>query len=482
MTPSEEATGGTGPEDEAANEDKPKLSLDVKVDSPTICQRHISVTVSRDDIERYFDDAFGELMPTAAVPGFRAGRAPRKLVEQRFRKDVAEQVKGSLLMDSISQVSEDQDFSAISEPDFDIGAIDIPAEGAMTFEFDLEVRPEFELPQWKGLKLEKPERQITDQDIDSHLTKFLSRHAKLVPHDGNAAVNDSVVINLSFKKEDQVLSEAKEQTIRVQPVLSFHDGKIEGFDKLIHDMKSGDTQEVMVTVSQDSPKQELRGEQVAAQIELLDVKKLELPELTEQLLQEIGGFDSEGDLRDAIDAELKRQLRYHQLRRIRQQITAMLTESADWELPPELLQRQSRRELERAVLELQSSGFSDDEIRAHENELRQNTLSTTATALKEHFILERIAEEEGVDVEPRDYDLEIAMIASQSGDSPRRVRAQLEKREQMDALRNQIIERKVVERIGSHATYQVVEFKPEDSDVEAIDHAIGGADDSFLLN
>ncbi len=78
------------------------------------------MTVPREDIDRYFDNEFSELMPKAAVPGFRAGHAPRKLVETRFRKDVAEQVKSSLLMDSMAQVNEEQDLSAISEPDFDL--------------------------------------------------------------------------------------------------------------------------------------------------------------------------------------------------------------------------------------------------------------------------------------------------------------------------------------------------------------------------
>ena len=121
--------------------------------------------------------------------------------------------------------------------------------------------------------------------------------------------------------------------------------------------------------------------------------------------------------------------------------------SANWDLPPELLKRQSRRELERAVLELRRSGFSDDQIRAHENELRQNTLSTTARALKEHFILERIAEEEKISDDPQDYENEIRLIAAQSGESVRRVRAQLEKRGLMDILRNQIIERKTIELV-----------------------------------
>jgi trigger factor len=128
------------------------------------------------------------------------------------------------------------------------------------------------------------------------------------------------------------------------------------------------------------------------------------------------------------------------------------------------------------VLELRASGFSDDFIRAYQNQLRQNSEQTTAVALKEHFILERIAEEEKVDAAPGDYDAEVKLIATQSQESPRRVRARLEKRGQMDSLRNQIVERKVIALITSHAEFTDVPFEPHREDTAGIDHAIGGHD------
>ena len=166
---------------EGAEEKVEKINLSMKVDSPSACQRHITVTIPREDIERYYDKAYSELMDTAAVPGFRAGRAPRKLVEARFRKEVADQVKGSLLMDSMTQITEDEKFSAISEPDFDPLAVQLPDDGPMTFEFDLEVRPEFDLPEWKGLKIERPVREFAKKDVDKRLEQILAQHGRLGP-------------------------------------------------------------------------------------------------------------------------------------------------------------------------------------------------------------------------------------------------------------------------------------------------------------
>jgi len=464
---------------ETGEEEQPQepLQLTVDVESPSACERHVTVTVAREDIERYFDDAFSEMMPSANVPGFRPGRAPRKLVENRYRKEVVEQVKSSILMDSMSQISKEYNFTPISEPDFELEAVEVPDDGPMTFEFDLEVRPEFELPDWKGLTIQRPVREYNEKDIDKRLDKILVPHGQLVPHEGKAQAGDYVSLNITCTHEGEEVASVREEVVRICPILSFRDGKIEIFDKLMVGASAGDVRETEFELSGDAPNQKLRGKTVSVGLEILEVKKLELPELTPELLENMGEFDSERALRQAVQQDLQRQLFYYQAQKIRQQIASALTASADWELPPGLLERQSERELERRSLELQRSGFSDSEIRARENELRQNSTSSTATALKEHFILEQIAEEENVETDNQDYDDEIALIASQSGESERRVRAKIEKRNLMDVLRNQIIERKVIELVRSHANFKDIPFKQDELDkqgVEAIDMAASG--------
>jgi trigger factor len=461
---------------EGQEEEREPLSLEVKIDSPSACQRHITVTVSRADIERYFDKAFGDLMPTAAVPGFRAGRAPRKLVEHRFRKDVADQVKGSLLMDSLSQVTDDQKLAAISEPDLDPTAVELPDEGPLTFEFDIEVRPEFDLPKWKGLTIERPVREIKAKDIDQELQQMLASRGRLTPIDGPASAGDYITANFTFKDGDEVVNEIRERTVRLAKVLSFPDGKIDNFAKGMTGADAGKTKTLPIQISDGAPNERLRGRQISAVVEVLDVKKLTLPEMTPELLAEFE-VDSEGDLRDALEENLKRQLSYHQQQAVRRQVTSLLTAAATWELPPEMLKRQSRRELERAKLELRRSGFSDEQILAHENRLRQSTEANTARALKEHFILERIAEDEKIEETEQDYDDEIRLIAAQSGESPRRVRTQLERQDLMDVLRNQIIENKTIQLILSNASFKDVPFEPERTDTESVDQAAGGGDE-----
>ena len=457
------------------------LKLDVSVESPSACERHVTVKICREDIDRYYDEAFNEMMPSATVPGFRAGRAPRKLVESRFRKEVGDQIKGSLLMDSLEQVSEEQSFTAISEPEFDADAIEIPDDGPMTFEFNLEVRPEFDLPEWRGMSIERATKKFSKADVEKRLEQILSQHGKQVPHEGKAKSGDYLTVNITCRHDGEEVARADEQVVRIRPVLSFHDGRLDKFDKLMKGVAEGDTREAEVELTADASNEALRGKKVQVELEVLEVKRLELPELTPEFLAEMGSFESEEALRKAIQSDLERQLEYHQQQQTRQQITQSLIASADWELPPGLLKRQSAREMERAVLELRRSGFGDAEIRAHENELRQNNAASTAVALKEHFILERIAEDEGIDAAAEDFEQEYSLIAMQSGESPRRVRAQLEKRGMTDVLRNQIVERKVIDLVRDKATFKDKPLKDKDEPVEAIDFALGGGDDEVPM-
>ena len=117
--------------------------------------------------------------------------------------------------------------------------------------------------------------------------------------------------------------------MRIRPTLSFRDGQLEGFDKLMKAPRPATSATAEVTLTQDAPNEELRGKKVDVEFEVLEVKKLKLPELTADFLQEIGGFETEDELRDAIRKNLQRQLEYQQQQNARQQITA----AADQEAP-----------------------------------------------------------------------------------------------------------------------------------------------------
>ena len=460
-------------------EEKKPLNLKIDMVEVSACERHVTVTIPREDINLYFQQQFDDLAPQAEVPGFRAGKAPRKLIENRFRPQVTDQVKGSLIMDSLAQIGESEDYNAISEPDLDFELVNVPEEGDMTYEFDIEVRPEFDLPNWKGLKLERPEQEFGDDDIFEHVAKVGVQFSDMVPVDEAAKADDFLICDITCKHDGKVVSQASEQSIQVRDTLSLADATIEGFGKLVTGAKAEESKTAKVEISEFSDNEELRGKEVEIEFKILDVKRVEkqsIGEIADKL-----GFESEDELKKVVMDSLEGQLQYAQREKIRDQISRSLTESATWELPPDLLRRQSKRELDRSVMELRSSGFSEDEIIARENGLRKNILERTERLLKEHFILERIAEEETVEDSPEDYDVEIARLAAQQNDSPRRIRARIERSGQMDSLRNMIIERKVIDKITDAAEITAVEMKSDEKDaVTALNFfAAGGAGEAI---
>jgi trigger factor len=450
-----------------------KLNLDVDIKTTSACQRHVRVTIPREDIDRYFQKQFDDLAPHAELPGFRAGKAPRKLIESKFRKQVSERVKGALLMDSLAQINQGDHFSAISEPDLDYEQVNVPESGSMTFEFDIEVRPEFDLPNWKGLKINRPEHEFTEAEINDYIQQLGSEHADLVPVDGPVQLHDSVTCDITSSLDGKTVATHSEVELEVRPSLSFNDGTIEGFDKLVVGKRAGDKFVADFKVADLADNIEYQGKTLKVEFSVLDVKRAE--PVDPATLAERYGVDSAEKFGEVVKSSLERQLNYEQHQSIRKQISETLTESANWELPPELLKRQFRRELSRALMELRSSGFSPDEIRARENMLRQDAMSRTEVLLKEHFILERIAEEQKIEDTQDDYDLEIARIAMSSGDSPRRVRSRLEKNGQIDVMRNMIIERKVIELIEGAAEFKPAPYKFNlGKQIEALDFSVSG--------
>jgi trigger factor len=459
MSTETQAESLVGESGNGGGEASKRLNITHKVDHRSACERHVTVVVPREDIDRYIKAAFDDLRGKAEIPGFRPGRAPRKLVESRFKERVSDQVKSELLMDSMGQLSDDQVFTAIGEPDFDVASLTLPETGPFTFEFNIEVRPEFNLPKWQGLKLKKLVANFSESDVSTHMSRLLSRFGTRVTTSNPAEVEDTLEANLVAKVDGQVIASKSEVSIVIRKRLSFEDAVVENFDQIAVGATEGAVLSAKTTISSQAENEALRGKEVEITIEVLEVTRILPPDLTPSFLQSIGGFKSEEELRTAVRAEMERQFRFHQQRSLRQQVTALLTAGANWALPPTLLRRQARREFERLRMELQSSGFSSEDISAHLHQLTHNSLEKTESALKEHFILERIAEEHKIEAEPADYDNEIELIADQGGESPRRVRARMEKRGLMDTLRNQIIERKAIDLITEAAEFTETDYE-----------------------
>jgi trigger factor len=458
---------------EAAGEVTPaRMDLTVAIEKSGPCKKHVRVTVPREAIDEVLDDAVQELVDSADVPGFRKGHVPDQLIRRRFKKELSEQVKQKVLMRSLEQISEDEELEPINEPNLDLDSIDVPDEGDFEYEFDIEVRPEFELPNYKGLKIERPVREVTEQNIDDYIQELLEQYGQLEPVDEPAAAGDFVTLAIEFTHNGEPLKQIDEISVRVRPTLRFQDGELAGFDKLMIGAGADDVREADLKVSMEADTIAMRGETVHARCTVLDVKRLRAQELNQEFLDRLS-IDSVEKLRQQVRDMLERQVTYEQRQATRQQVLAKITDSADWDLPEDLVRKQVENALRREILEMQQAGFTPRDIRARENDLRQRSISMTRQNLKQHFVLDRVAEEEKLEVTGADVDLEIAVMAMQSGENARRMRARLQKSGVIENLEAQIRERKAVDVILEHAEFKDVPMKaPKESGVEAVDRSI----------
>jgi trigger factor len=462
-----------GPAASEAQEEKRRLELAVDIHDAGPCKKHLRVSIPRAEIDRQFEESLESLRKDAAVPGFRPGRAPRQLVVKRFKKQVAEQVKSSLLMSSLQQIDTEYHLDPITQPQLDVAAIELPDEGPMSFEMDIEVRPQFELPDYRGLSLKRPVKTITEADINTQLQSYLERHGQIVPKlDAAAELGDYLTADLVFLRPNgTVLNEVKEIQFRLQPELRFQDGAIPNLGAVLTGVRPGETRQVEAKMGTAAADPDLRGKTIAVQVRVQDLKQVRLPEINQAFLNSIE-FDSLDELRQAVHEALQRRLQTQQRQALRDQILEELLRQTPFELPTDLVAREESNTIRRLVMELRQGGMSDNEIRAREAQIRANAQESTQRSLKELLLLAKIAEAENIKVEDEDLNVEIEAIAERTNESPRRIRARLEKEGMSDNLLTQILERKVLDRILEQSTIedQQVAVEVPEARVETLDH------------
>lgn len=457
-----------------AEDAKYKMTLNVDIENVGPCRKHVRVTVSRKDLDHFRSEAVSEVSDTAAVPGFRVGHVPLSLVERRFKKEIGDQVRQRVLLTSLEQLADENSLDPINEPSFDMESLVLPDEGDFQYEFDVEVRPEFDLPAYTGLSIKRPLKEVSDEDVAGYQTKFLEQYATLINKDEPAAASDFVTVDIEFLQGDSLLKKMTDLTVQLKSRLQFPDGEISGFDTLMAGSTPGAVKTTTLTISSEAEAIEKRGEVINVRLTVTAVKTQRAPELNKEFLARLG-METEDDLQDQIRSMLHRQVTFEQRQSTRKQVLEKITESATWDLPEELVRKQVDNALRREILEMQQAGFTTQQIRTRENELRQKSITTTRQALKEHFVLDKIATKENIEVTPVDIESEIQMMALQRGENPRRVRARLQKSGVIENLEAQVRERKAVDFILKSAVYEDVPYEPKkEDDIEAVSISICG--------
>lgn len=444
---------------DATSADAGKLNQQVEITDAGPCKKHVKITVGRDVIDGRFKEKYDDLYKGggAQLPGFRPGKAPRKIVERKFKSAVQEEVRREVLMASLQQLAEDSNLAPLAPPALNPEQLVLPEEGPFVYEFDVEVRPEFDLPEYKGMKLKKLVHTFSQNEIDAEKRKYLESFGTITdkPSDSVVELNDLVVTSLKTFDGDKQINSIDDTTIRVETKLALADSVIADFGNKIAGAKVGETRDFDLKLGETVADQALRGKVIKATFEIKGIKKVVLPEMT-PAMYEAFGIRNDEQMSELIAASLERNLEYRQRQSARTQVLNYVLTNVKFDLPRDLLISQATRTLTRRVMEMRSGGMNDVQIEARMAVLRQNVMQSTAAALMEHFVLQKIAELEKIEIEDGDIDREIGRIAMQSGQSFRKVKAQMEREEMIEALATDLLERKALEVVLAHAEYEEV--------------------------
>jgi trigger factor len=449
----------------AVDEGPVKLQQTVEINDVGPCKKHVKVTIDRGAIDQRFDERFTELTHSdqPQVRGFRPGKAPRKIIERQYYDSVAEEIKSQVLMASLEQLAEEQTIAPLSPPDFDPTLLNIPKEGPFIYEFDIEVRPEFDLPEYKGMKLRRPTHTFTPAEVEAEKKRLLEPYGQVVPKEPPVAeLFDIIVADVTISFRDKEINKLEEVRMKVEPQLALSDGVAEDFGEKMKGAKPGDVRTVDITLSQETTVEQLRGQKVQATFTIKDVKTTRSPEITQDFLESVFSVSTPESFTELIQAVLERRLEYTQRQAARQQVLEQIAAASTWELPQDMLRKQARKTLARKMMEMKNAGMSDEQIKGRRRLLEQDVIKSTADALKEHFVLQKVAEVEKIEIEQEDIDQEIDRIAEQSGESFRKVKARLEKEDLMEAVAADLLERKALDLIIANATYEDYEMKASD--------------------
>jgi len=446
---SEETTEVVAETAEGGEEGEEKVErLDQKIDVTDAgsCLKHVKVTVPAAEVKRYFDKEVGKFVREAAVPGFRPGKTPRRLIERKFRTEAADGVKAAILQQSLVQIDEEKVLDLISEPELKPEAVVLPEEGDLVYEFNAEVRPTFDLPDVRELAVDRPAHDVTDADVEAEIEAIRFRFATKEEKDGPAERGDYVKCDIRVQDGDQTTADLTDQEVRVEDVVYFNDGQIDGFANAIVGAKADDSKTLPLTLSKDIANEAAAGKTLQAEIVVQQVLAAKAPALDEQFFRDFGVADL-GELRDWVRKILEQRVKQLQLDSMRKQIVGKLLETTKIDLPMNLLRRQADQELRKRVVELSQAGYTEEDIRNEVNRLRQQAIANTAFFMKERFLIERIAETDKIEVGEDDLDAGIEELAERFSESPRRVRARLERDGLIESFQRTIFERKTINRL-----------------------------------
>ena len=429
------------------------FDYDVKIEDAGPAKKKLTITVPADAVDDKIDTSFETLASEATLPGFRRGRAPRKLIERRFGSSVRDETRNQIIADAYTKAIEKNQLETLGDPEADdLADIELVPGQPFTFTVEIEVAPEFELPELEGMELKKPMVTVTDKHVEDELTRQLYRFGEPGDLEGEMKAGDRMRGRalVTDKETGDVIDDLPEAVIGIPIEVDGKKGHVlglfvEDMPELFKGKKVGDTITIEKEASGADERPDIRGKTLKIEFTINDGLRVTPADVSDVV--EIYGMDNEDDLKAEIRKALEERAAEEQQAAMREQVAAKLAETIDIELPENMSAKQAARDLDRQRVEMLYRGISADEVETRIAELRDASEEQSRKRLKLFFILNKLAKHFDVSIDEREVNGRIAQMAAARNARPEQLRAQFAQNGQLQQIALQIREHKAMDRV-----------------------------------
>ena len=418
-------------------------------ETPTNTKREIQVEVPAADVARETDTLIQKYQKLARIPGFRRGHVPASVIKQRFSEDIKSEVVDALVPRFFSKEAQKQGLIPVSQPR--VSDLHIHDGEPLRFKATFDVMPEIKVEGYKELRADKPTVAVTDEEVEESLKGIQEQRATFTAVEGRAlADGDFAQVSLdgSPKAGDGKPKDGEGKPVHMDDILVEIAGKttMPEFTENLRGASAGDEKTFDVLYPADFSDQRLAGKTLTYTVKVQGVKQKSLPEMNDAFAKELGEFANLDEVRKKIREGMEAERKQAAERESKEKLVTELIKRNDLEMPEALVERQIDLRLERGLRALAAQGMKSEDMKKMDlNRLRAGQRDQAVQELKAAMLLEKIADQEKIEVGDEEINREVEALAEQSKQPVESIRARLTQEGVLDRIRNRIRNEKTLD-------------------------------------
>jgi trigger factor len=433
--------------------------MTVEVENQPHCVATLRIELPPEQVSKEWDAIANNFAQFARIPGYRPGKAPKRVVEAKFRKDIQDELTKKLVSQSYREAVAEKQLRVVALTNLE--EVEFGQDRSMRFRATVVTAPEFELPEYKNIPVQAASAKVTEEEINAALERMREQAADFVdvPERG-LQMGDFAVIDFTSNVDGKAISEiAPDVSKNLQGGKKFWlhlapENFLPQFCDQLIGQKRDETRSVRVGFPAEFPVMELAGKTADYTVTLREIKQRVLPALDDAFAAKLMPDKNLADLRHLLEHQLEHE-KEHEIERAKEaQIIKSLHERTQFEIPPSLLTQETRRALAELVQRNRERGIPDDALKTKEKELIEAAGALAANRLKTNFILHRIAESEKIAVNREDVDQRIRQEAARYNVTPDKMRKELEEHDRLNGLVEEILLGKTLAFLQANVSLQ----------------------------